>query len=404
MARGTIVTRRQKDGTKRYATVIRIGGRQRWKTFAKRKDAEAYLDKNSTDIREGTYRELKRSTFDGYVKSWSKTHMIPEKLKPSTINGYSSALSKHLLPAFRSYQMTAIDAEAISALESKLLRGGKSPKHTRNVLQVLSRIFADARREGYIRFSPMAEMDLMPLKTEEGRALTPDEAQALLKECGGVLKLIVMLGLLAGLRRTEIFALRWQDIDFATDLIRIRQNLFWRYGKYQELSEDEPAFTFTAPKTKTSTRDVDLSPALKDALWTHYMEMQMEGKTGLIFQTSNGTPHDPGNVYDRWFQPAVEAARKKACEEARKEAVAAGRPLNEEEFTFLKDVTLHALRHTFGSWKIAQGEDIVYVSRQMGHANVSITANVYAHLIDNRRPQAAAKTDAFLFGKKVSAD
>ena len=51
-----------------------------------------------------------------------------------------------------------------------------------------------------------------------------------------------------------------------------------------------------------------------------------------------------------------------------------------------------------------EGEDIVYVSRQMGHANVSITANVYAHLIDNRRPQAAAKTDALLFGKKVVAD
>ncbi len=40
----------------------------------------------------------------------------------------------------------------------------------------------------------------------------------------------------------------------------------------------------------------------------------------------------------------------------------------------------------------------MYVSRQMGHANVSITANVYAHLIDKRRPEAAAKTDAFLFG------
>ena len=67
-------------------------------------------------------------------------------------------------------------------------------------------------------------------------------------------------------------------------------------------------------------------------------------------------------------------------------------------------MTLHTLRHTFGFWKIAQGEDIVYVSRQMGHATVQITGNVYAHLIDKRRPAAAAKTDAFLFGEKAAAN
>jgi hypothetical protein len=59
MARGAI----QKDGTKRYATVIRIGGRQRWKTFDKKKDAEDYLDRNSADVRDGTYREIKKGTF-----------------------------------------------------------------------------------------------------------------------------------------------------------------------------------------------------------------------------------------------------------------------------------------------------------------------------------------------------
>ena len=65
---------------------------------------------------------------------------------------------------------------------------------------------------------------------------------------------------------------------------------------------------------------------------------------------------------------------------------------------------IHDLRHTFGSWKLDQGEDIVYVSRQMGHADVSITAKVYAHLIKDKRPEATAKTDANLFQIPIPAE
>src|SRR4051812_21537598 len=114
MARGTIITRTQKDGTKRYATVIRINGKQRWKTFAKMKDAEGYLDRNSTDIREGTWRELKRATFGTYAELWKKKHLIPEKLKPATLNSYGSNIALHLSPAFGACQLTGIDSDEIT--------------------------------------------------------------------------------------------------------------------------------------------------------------------------------------------------------------------------------------------------------------------------------------------------
>src|SRR5438105_3733681 len=100
MARGTIVTRIQKDGTRRYATVIRIDGKQQWKTFAKKKEAEDYLDRNSTDIRQGTYREVKRATFATYVETWKQKYLIPEKLKPATLNCYGSNIALHLVPEF----------------------------------------------------------------------------------------------------------------------------------------------------------------------------------------------------------------------------------------------------------------------------------------------------------------
>src|SRR5262249_772283 len=98
MARGTIVTRTQKDGTKRYAAVITIGGRQRWKTFARKGDAEDYLDRNSTDVRDGTYREIKPGTFAEYGKHWKETHAIVENVKGSTLNAYLSVFEKHIEP------------------------------------------------------------------------------------------------------------------------------------------------------------------------------------------------------------------------------------------------------------------------------------------------------------------
>ena len=75
---------------------------------------------------------------------------------------------------------------------------------------------------------------------------------------------------------------------------------------------------------------------------------------------------------DRLFKPAVKAAD-------------------------IGKVKIHDLRHTFGSWKIEQGENVLYVSKQMGHKDASITLKVYSHLIKESRPEAAAKTDALLF-------
>lgn len=71
---------------------------------------------------------------------------------------------------------------------------------------------------------------------------------------------------------------------------------------------------------------------------------------------------------------------------------------SENQLPEIGKVRWHDLRHTFGSLKIDQGEDLLYVSRQMGHSSVSVTADIYAHQIRARRPEAAAKTDAMIFG------
>jgi integrase len=197
-----------------------------------------------------------------------------------------------------------------------------------------------------------------------------------------MLRLAMLLGLLAGLRRNEIFALSWEDIDAPGNVIHVRKNLFWRHGKYQgERKKGEPAWILQTPKTKASIRDVDLSPTLKRELQAYYLKSTH--KQGPIFHTSTGGPIDPHNFFDRQFKASIHIKD----EEERKKKID------------LNWMNLHTLRHTFGSVKLEQGENLVYVSKQMGHAKPSITADVYAHLLKERRPEAAQRTDEFLFGK-----
>jgi integrase len=392
MARGTIVTRPQKDGTKRYATVIRFNGKQRWKTFGTMKKAETYLNRHSADIQEGTFRELKKGTFKSYVDLWKKKHLIPEILKPATLNSYGSNIARHL-KHFDDWQLTSIDADEITTFESGLLQSGQSPKSTRNILNLLHRILKDAKRDGYLRISPMSDLKLTKLDKAESRSLAKNEIGQLLEQCpdASMLRVVVLLALLAGLRRNEIFALSWEDVDAPNNVIHVRQNLFWRHGKYQgERKPDEPAWILHKPKTKASIRAVDLSPTLKRELQAYYLKS--EHKQGLIFQTSNGGPIDPHNFSERQFKSAIEAGKAKALEQDQKNT------------DVLNDVTLHTLRHTFGSMKLEHGENLVYVSKQLGHSKLSITADVYSHLcLEERRPEAAVRTDEFLFGKAPKA-
>ncbi len=123
-----------------------------------------------------------------------------------------------------------------------------------------------------------------------------------------------------------------------------------------------------------------MSPELRKELLQLYLK---SGKKGLLFEMPTGTAMHRENFVKRNFEKVLEKAK---ANKAKTNLPPIGK------------VRWHDLRHTLGSLKIDQGEDIVYVSRQMGHASVSITADVYAHQIRARRLEAAAKTDAMIFG------
>jgi integrase len=192
----------------------------------------------------------------------------------------------------------------------------------------------------------------------QAQALTREEAErfleAVLDVCPEFYGLF-LTALRAGLRRGELLALQWGDIQFGDGeddpnrYILVQRN--WVRGE------------FTTPKSKKSRR-VDLSRQLRRVLLElrdqRLLKAFLAGKTSvaddLVFCSTTGTILNGDNVYHRQFLPTLEKAG-------------------------LRRFRFHELRHTFGSQLIRDGASLTYVKEQMGHSSIQVTVDIYAHLI-----------------------
>ena len=169
---------------------------------------------------------------------------------------------------------------------------------------------------------------------------------------------ILMVGIYGGLRRGELFALQWDDIDAARakgpGRLRIQRSVY--QGEV------------TTPKTEHSVRVVDVPRLVLDALEGQRVDCPPIAGD-YVFRTAEGTPIDPDNWYNREF-PAIRQRAK------------------------LRGIGLHALRHTYASLLINAGENLKYVSRQLGHASIQITADLYGHLFKETSTAAMRRLNA----------
>ena len=163
--------------------------------------------------------------------------------------------------------------------------------------------------------------------------------------------MIALLGISTGMRRGELLALRWRDVDFDGAILRVEQSL----------EQTKAGLRFKAPKTKHGRRAIALAPSLVAELRRHRKNQLEErlrlgmGKIpddGLVLARWDGNPRSPNATTKEWTRALAEFG--------------------------LPAVSLHALRHTHASQLIASGLDVLTISRRLGHGSPSITRNVYA--------------------------
>lgn len=347
---GSIVTRTLQDGTKRYDAVYRAGGKQRWKTFDRRKDAERFLTSTVKEVQEGNYIHVKPLGMGEVLDRWL-SHSLDVRLKtgllkPSTAKSYRSMVKTHLRPAFKDYRSDRFSAATIGdwvrARAEEIAAGTLAPKSYNNLVNLLHVILAWARESGqrYLAHDPLAEVHRLPRSRAEMEFLEPAEIGKLLEAAQAPEDMILFLAVYSGLRRGELFGLQWKDLDEDAGQLRVQRSI------YQG--------AITRPKTKSSERSVDLPCRIVERLQA-YRKSYPEIEGGYVFRTEAGAPLDPDNWYKRAFLPVVKRAG-------------------------LRPIGLHALRHTYASLLINGGESIKYVSKQLGHASIQITADTYGHL------------------------
>ena len=255
----------------------------------------------------------------------------------------------------------------IQKLVDELLREGAAPSTIRNAVMPLRVIFRRAIETEQIAVSPFSGLRLPAVRGRRDRIVSPDEGAALLAALpAGRDRVLWAAALYAGLRRGELMALRWKDVDIARGVIRVEQ------------SYDPRARSFGLPKSKAGVRRVPIAAALRDL----FVELRLDAsgdEDELVFGGSTGEPFDISTVMQR--------ARR--AWDAANDRLAPGEAL-------LEAITLHEARHTFASLMIAAGVNAKALASYMGHASITITLDRYGHLMPGNEDEAAALLDAYL--------
>src|SRR5260370_418881 len=300
-------------------------------------------------------------TFGSYADKWLKDYARVE-CKTSTADGYEGVVEQYLRPRFGNRAIDQIKRDDIKAMINELVAKDLSRNTVRNALCVIRGIFNDAIEGGIVEVNPAARLGRFTrtAKTAEvkGISLTPAEVEQFLraaKEICPEYHPLFLMALRAGLRRGELVAVQWGDIQFGKD----EQDA----NRFIVVEHNYVRREHTTTKSKKSRR-VDMSRELRRVLIElrdrRLLAAFLKGKNDisdeLVFLSPDESILDPDNLYHRYFRPVLSKAG-------------------------LRKIRLHDLRHTFGSLLIQSGASIVYVKEQMGHSSIQVTVDTYGHLI-----------------------
>jgi len=349
------------NGRRYEITFLDAEGRRRWKTVpGGLREAVAALETARGRTRRGERTApAKAPTVNEFIDTWLARKT---KLRERTKLGYEINLRLHVRPRIGRLKVSDVRTEDVAALVRAMEQAGKSGATIQNTLVALGGMLKAAVRDGLLPANPLAGLDRderPKVATKVKRALDGEEIAALLAAADPLFRPALATAAFAGLRLGELLGLRWMDVDFAEGLIHVRRQCDYS-GAYTE------------PKTASAVRSVLMISSLARLLTEHRLASRFSSDEDPVFASSAGTPLGRRNLERRGMDVAVLRAGLDRVPGRR-------RP------------TLHDLRDTFASMLIAQGLDVVFVSRQLGHKDPTVTLRVYADLFDRARHTEIAR-------------
>ncbi|MGJ8518159.1 Arm DNA-binding domain-containing protein [Carnimonas bestiolae] len=292
---------------------------------------------------------IRQDRIDNYLRLW-----LEEKeptIKSSTANDYRKIIEGHLIPAFGHLMLLELKRSHVREFAS-ILRC--SNKRIANILSVLRAALDDAMHDERIELNPIAgwhyrrQEEVKPGETLKDKPdpFTKDEQGAILAALPPAGRPLIQFAFWTGLRTSELVALEWRDIDLDRKRCRVERALTQAANGRVEM-----------PKTAAGTRTIDLLPPAIEALQEQF-QLSSTHESGRVFlNPRDGKP---------WT--GDQALRKTLWTHALKKANVRYR-------------RQYQTRHTYASMMVSAGEPLAWVSRQMGHSSVTITAQIYASWI-----------------------
>jgi integrase len=352
-------------GRKRVAWVVdyRDPTGRHIQTFKTKLDAEDYALQVGHDLREGIHTSRSASiTVAAAAEGWLKA-CDRHSLERSTLNQYRGHVQHHIAPLLGMVKLADLSTPRVQRFADALLGRpmASDPAATisramaRKVLSSLKSILHEAQRQGQLAKDPARPVSIRVPKRGTGTKIragedfpSKEEANAILAAATGRLRPLIVTAIFTGMRASELRGLRWSDVDLDAKVIHVRQ----RADKWG---------TMGPPKSEAGERTIPLTPMVVNAL-REWKLACAKGALDLAFPTTLGHVQNFATLASRDWYPLQRKAGIVDVE-------------GKTKYGF------HCLRHFYASWLIDQGFPIKRLQAMLGHSTMSMTIDVYGHLL-----------------------
>ena len=342
------------DG-KRVHRNLRIGT---VREYPRRRDAEKAVLVLRSTINSGVRSP---QTVNELVAHYRRYELTLERKAFATVEAHESYLTLHILPKWGEHKLSEVKTVAVEMWLDKMPFAPATKTKIRNIM---SAVYSHGIRHEWITFNPISKVRCSAKRLREPDVLAPSEFKALLKELPLRERTAVMLAAATGLRRSEMFALRWSDVNFLTKEVSVTRSCVRnRFGN---------------TKTPASRKPVPLHESVCEVLAEWRKASDYNGDDDFLFPSirMNGTqPVFPDMVLQKIVRPALERAGIKG-----------------------KVIGWHSFRHSLATNLRSLGVDVKVAQELLRHANSRTTMDLYTQAVSADKRDASRKQVELLLG------
>ena len=358
---------------------------QTWVTVkGGKREAEKKLAELQYQIDSGTLAQPGKVSLAAFLERWLKDYATPN-LSPRTVEGYRTIIENHLIPSLGHYPLQKLTSAKIAEYYRERQqqgrkdgKGGLSSTTVRQHAMVLHKAYETAIEWELAARNPADKVKIPRPAYHEWTPFDATGARQILEASRNhALYPVFHLAMGSGMRRSEIMALRWCDVDLERSAIYVTRTLHQLHTR---------EYVIRPPKTAAGKRTVKLTPEMVDVLRRHRAQREAQAvmlgtalhEQGLIFANADSSHIRPDYVSSVWRNFA------KKCG--------------------LTGVRFHDARHLHATLLLKKGIHPKLVQSRLGHGSVKVTMDIYSHVMEDMQDIAIADFDGMIFTKQPEED